>query len=111
MMHFFSHKMIGIDLLGFFKSTTVLLVQFTSHYACAYISGVLFLPSRITSLRRAWKQTLNQRIYTITKKGSKKKSKASGENSVVEIISGTRTETKFEDTKEIIGITIEFNWR
>ena len=57
------------------------------------------------------KQTLRQRISIMTKKGSKKNSKESGEESDLEIISGTRIETIFEDTKEIMGIALEFKWR
>ena len=44
----------------------------------------------------------------MTKKGTKKKSKAGGEDSDVEIILGTRTKTIFEDTKAITGIAPEF---
>ena len=46
----------------------------------------------------------------MTKKGTKKKSKASGADSDVEIILGTVTKTIFEDTKEITGIAPEFKW-
>ena len=46
----------------------------------------------------------------MTKKYRKKKEKPSGANSDCEIISGSRTETKFEDTKEITGIAPEFKW-
>ena len=46
----------------------------------------------------------------MTKKGTKKKSKESGEDSDVEIIPGTRTETILEDTKEFTGISPKFKW-
>ena len=46
----------------------------------------------------------------MTKKGSKKKEKESGADSNVEIISSTMTETKFKDTKAIIGFSPEFKW-
>ena len=46
----------------------------------------------------------------MTKKASKKRSKESGVDSDVEIISGTKTEIRFEDKKEIIGISPEFKW-
>ena len=46
----------------------------------------------------------------MTKKGSKKKEKASGEDSDVEIISSTRIETKFEYTKDIIEVSPKFKW-
>ena len=46
----------------------------------------------------------------MTKNGTKKNSKESGAESDVEIISGTRTETRFEDTKEITRISPRFKW-
>ena len=44
----------------------------------------------------------------MTKKCTKKKLKESGVDSDVEIIYGTRIETRFEDTKAIMGISPEF---
>ena len=44
----------------------------------------------------------------MTKKGTKKNSKASWEYSDVDIIPGTKTETILEDTKELTGISPEF---
>ena len=46
----------------------------------------------------------------MTKKGAKNNSKESGADSDVEIILGTRTETIFEYTKAITGISLEFKW-
>ena len=47
----------------------------------------------------------------MTKKGSKKKSKTSGADSYVYIISSAKIETIFEDTKAITRIALEFKWR
>ena len=46
----------------------------------------------------------------MTKKGTKKRSKASEVDADLEIISGSRTQTRFVDTKEITGISPEFKW-
>ena len=46
----------------------------------------------------------------MTNKSTKKNSKASGSDSDVEIILGTGRETRFEDTKEITGISPKFKW-
>ena len=49
-----------------------------------------------------------QQDLQISKKGSKKKSKVSEEDSDVEVILDTRIETMFEDTKEVTRISPEF---
>ena len=46
----------------------------------------------------------------MNKKGSKKKEKASGVDSDVEIISSARKENKFKDTRAIRGVSPEFKW-
>ena len=46
----------------------------------------------------------------MTKKGTKKKSKVSGEDSDVEVILDTRKETMLGDKKIVVGISLEFKW-
>ena len=53
---------------------------------------------------------MKQRIDAMTKKCRKNKAKPSGSDSDCEIILGTKTKSKFEDTKAITGITPEFKW-
>ena len=55
-----------------------------------------------------WKLVFKQQIHTIPKKSSKRKAKESEPKSDVEFIS--KIETKYEDTKAIIGVSPEFKW-
>ena len=91
-----------------FKSIALLLVQFTSHYARVHVSRVPFFTELVYLTEKSVKTNSKQRIYTMTKKCTKKKLKESGVDSDVEIIYGTRIETRFEDTKAITGIAPEF---
>ena len=53
---------------------------------------------------------MKNRTNTITKKGGKNREKPSGADPDCGIISRTRKNTKFEDMKEIIAITLKFKW-
>ena len=93
-----------------FKSIVLLLVQFPSIFSCIDVSKVPFYAELDYLTVKSVKTNSKEKDLQMTKKGRKKKSKVGGVDSYTDIISDTRIETIFKDTKAVTGISPDFKW-